>query len=102
MLHALSNATRPSRAGPHEERREVGEVASCSPRGTLTVKARGVFPEGTLVADPDGRFRGRVTRVFGPVAHPYLSVAPRRPLSTEQALSLVGTPLWTEARRHVP
>jgi rRNA processing protein Gar1 len=100
MVQVLATAPRPSRESVRDERAQVGEVASCSSRGTLTVRASRAVPEGTILTDPEGRFRGRVVRVFGPVAHPYLSVAPRRALSAEQALALVGTPLWTEARRH--
>ncbi len=51
------------------------------------------------MTDPSGRFRGRVVRVFGPVAHPYLSIAPRRSLPAEEALALVGTELLMEVRR---
>lgn len=70
-----------------------------SPRGTLTVRARTLVTEGSFLTDEQGRFRGRVVRVFGPVAHPYLSVASPRPLSAEAALALVGAPLHLEARR---
>lgn len=77
-------------------------MTSLSSRGTLTVRAAFAVPEGSTLSDPEGRFRGRVVRVFGPVASPYLSVAPRRSLSAPEALSLVGTTLWMEASRHGP
>lgn len=75
-------------------------MTSFSSRGLVTVRANGLVVEGSSLADAEGRFRGRVVRVFGPVASPYLSVAPRRPLSAEEALALVGTPLMMEARRN--
>ncbi|MDE1822104.1 MAG: hypothetical protein KGJ23_16110 [Euryarchaeota archaeon] len=83
-------------AGEHEE---VGRITGLSARGTFTVRAKEVVPEGTILTDPRGRFRGRVVRVFGPVAHPYLSVAPRRQLPAEEALSLIGSSLAAEVRR---
>jgi rRNA processing protein Gar1 len=94
----LSPSARTTRRIVPSERREVGRVSSLSPRGTFTVRAEGVVPEGTMLTDEEGRFRGRIVRVFGPVAHPYLAVAPRRPLPPEEALALVGSTLWTEVR----
>lgn len=52
--------------------------------------------EGSEVADPSGRLRGRVVRVFGPVDRPYLSVRPRRALSAPDALALIGQSLSTQ------
>lgn len=77
----------------------MGRVAALSARGTLTVRATTAVPEGTSLTDEEERFHGRVVRVFGPVAHPYLSVASRRPLKAEEALALLGAPLLREVRR---
>jgi rRNA processing protein Gar1 len=76
-------------------------VLAVTPTGSLTLRAPGpeVAPEGTLVADARGRFRGRIVRVFGPVERPYLSVRPRRIVSAEEGLALLGQSLHVEARR---
>lgn len=78
--------------------REIGTVLAVTPTGALTVRSAdsSVAPEGTIVSDPRGRFRGRVVRVFGPVERPYLSVRPRRPVSAEEGLALLGRRLIRE------
>ncbi len=53
-------------------------------------------PEGTLVRDARGTVRGRVVRVFGPVARPYLTVRPRRAPTPAEGLALLGTTLIRE------
>ena len=82
-----------SRAALHD--REVGTVLSITPSGFLTLRASGrsVAPEGTRVVDPNGRELGRVARVFGPVARPFLSVRPRGPIRAVEAARLVGATL---------
>ncbi|MEM0129390.1 MAG: hypothetical protein QXG65_04435 [Thermoplasmata archaeon] len=77
----------------------VGVVLAITPNGSITVRAAGsdAVAEGTRVADPRGRFRGRVVRVFGPVSRPYLSVRARRPLSIEEGASLLGRTLVLDA-----
>lgn len=60
--------------------------------GALTLRGLNV-PEGTLVKDPNGRFTGRVVRVFGPVSDPYVSVRSRRTTSAKETLALVGKTL---------
>ena len=50
-------------------------------------------PEGTFVVDRTGREIGRVARVFGPVARPFLSVRPRSPLRAADAAALIGATL---------
>jgi len=73
-------------------------VLAITPAGHLTVRAPGAeFPhEGTNVMDERGAFRGRVVRVFGPVARPYLSVRPRRAPTAAEGLALLGTILVRE------
>jgi rRNA processing protein Gar1 len=79
------------RASPRE--REVGTILAVTPTGMLTLRSpnRSFVPEGTPVLDRSGRELGRVARVFGPVARPYLSVRPRAPLRPSEAAALVGT-----------
>jgi rRNA processing protein Gar1 len=69
-----------------------------TPTGNLTVRAVGsdVVSEGTPVRDARGILRGRVVRVFGPVARPYLSVRPRRVPTPEEGLALLGSNLVRE------
>jgi rRNA processing protein Gar1 len=58
------------------------------------------FPtEGTLVADGSGQHRGRVTRVFGPVARPFFAVRLRRAPNPADGVALVGQPLVAEEAR---
>ncbi len=63
--------------------------------GHVTARALGpdAPAEGSVVRDDTGRFAGRVVRVFGPVARPYLSIRPRRPLRGAEAARLLGTSL---------
>ncbi len=78
--------------------REIGAVLAITPTGALTVRAPdgSLTPEGTLVCDSRGRFRGRVVRVFGPAERPYLTVRLRRAISPEEALGLLGRPMLRE------
>lgn len=78
--------------------REVGIVLAVTPVGALTVRANGevAAAEGTSVSDGTGRVKGRVARVFGPVARPYLTVRLRRALRPHEAVALVGRPLLRE------
>ncbi len=71
-----------------------------TPTGTLTVRAGGtdVASEGTIVTDRRGPFRGRVVRVFGPVARPYLVVRPRRAVSMQEGVALIGATLVRDSR----
>jgi rRNA processing protein Gar1 len=81
---------------------EVGVVLAITPTGNLTVRShRGTSPsEGTTVRDHSGEVRGRVTRVFGPVERPYLSVRLRRAPKLEEGLRLVGATLVREKGIH--
>jgi rRNA processing protein Gar1 len=76
----------------------VGTILAITPAGHLTVRALGTeFPyEGTNVMDSHGTFRGRVVRVFGPVARPYLSVRPRRAPTATEGVALLGATLVRE------
>ncbi len=72
--------------------RELGTILSVTPTGHLTVRASGAefVPEGTPVRDARGLVRGRIVRVFGPVARPYLSVRPRRVPTPAEGLAVIG------------
>ncbi|HTP53807.1 MAG TPA: H/ACA RNA-protein complex component Gar1 [Thermoplasmata archaeon] len=76
----------------------MGTVVALTPSGTLTVRAPGatVVPEGTLVTDARGVVRGRVLRVFGPVARPYLSVRPRKAPTPSEGAALIGAEVVRE------
>jgi rRNA processing protein Gar1 len=69
-----------------------------TPSGSFTLRAPGteVVPEGTHVSEPRTAVRGIVTRVFGPVAQPYLSVRPRRPPTPAEGMRLIGATFVTE------
>ncbi len=75
--------------------RDVGVVTAITPTGHVTARTAGKWVplEGTTVVDPTGRFAGRVVRVFGPVARPYVSIRPRRPPRDAEAALLLGTTL---------
>ncbi len=73
-------------------------VRAVTPSGHLTVRASGPdpAPEGTAVTDARGTFHGRVVRVFGPVARPYLTVRPRRPPTPTEGIALLDATLVRE------
>lgn len=70
-------------------------MVAFTPSGFLTLRSptATVTEEGTPVQDRQGRIDGRVVRVFGPVARPYLLVRPRRSPSPVDAAALLGTEL---------
>jgi len=70
----------------------VGAVVAFTPSGFVTVRCRTErFPsEGASVVDRSRRLEGRVVRVFGPVARPYLLVRPRRAPSPVDAAALLN------------
>ncbi len=78
----------------------MGTVVALTPSGFVTLRAPGreVASEGTSVMDPRGTLRGRVVKVFGPVARPFLSVRPRRPPAPAEAVALLGRSLVREGR----
>jgi rRNA processing protein Gar1 len=69
-----------------------------TPSGRLTVRAASseVATEGTRVTDPRRIVHGTVARVFGPVAHPYLSVRLARPLTPAEGVALLDSVLIRE------
>jgi rRNA processing protein Gar1 len=73
-------------------------VKAVTPSGHLTVRAFGpeVAPEGTNVTDSRAVLHGRVVRVFGPVARPYLSVRARRPPTPAEGIALLDATLLRE------
>lgn len=70
-------------------------MLAVTPSGLVTARATGAeFPvEGTELVQRRAGFAGRVVRVFGPVARPYLALRSRRPLRAPEALALVGATL---------
>lgn len=69
-----------------------------TPTGQLTVRSSGPQfpPEGSAVRDRSGRHKGRVVRVFGPVARPYLAVRLRRAVRANEGAELIGATLIRE------
>ncbi len=67
-------------------------MVAFTPTGFVTVRAASAanLSEGATVRDGRGRLEGRVVRVFGPVARPYLLVRPRRAPSPIDAAALLG------------
>jgi rRNA processing protein Gar1 len=70
----------------------VGSVVAFTPSGYVTVRSPSAVAteEGSPVRDRRGLLEGRVVRVFGPVARPYLLIRPRRSPSPVDAASLLG------------
>ncbi|HLN51158.1 MAG: hypothetical protein ACLQD9_01445 [Thermoplasmata archaeon] len=52
--------------------------------------------EGTRVSDVKGVLRGRIVRVFGPVARPYYSIRPLRVPPPAEGAALLGAGLVLE------
>jgi rRNA processing protein Gar1 len=86
------------RLGVRPAAHEIGSVKAITPAGHLTVRGIGpeVVPEGTMVTDVRRVVHGRVVRVFGPVARPYLSVRLRRPPTPAEGLALLDSTLVVE------
>lgn len=80
----------------------MGVVTAITPTGHVTARTAGhwVPPEGTSVVDSTGRFAGRIVRVFGPTARPYVSVRPRRPPRGADAAMLLGAKLVEAEGEH--
>lgn len=80
----------------------MGIVTAITPTGHVTARTAGTWvpTEGTTVVDASGRFSGRIVRVFGPVARPYVSVRPRRPPRDVEAALLLGATLTESERTH--
>ena len=73
-------------------------MVALTPSGFITARAPGpdVVTEGTRVADARGVVRGRVIRVFGPVARPYFSIRPMRVPPPAEGAALLGAGLVLE------
>ena len=73
----------------------VGTVLAFTPAGFVTVRSSGeLATEGATVRDGRGVLEGRVVRVFGPVAHPYLLVRPRRTPNPVDGAGLLGSEVY--------
>jgi len=74
----------------------VGTVVAFTPSGFVTVRSasKEFPPEGSFVRDAQGRLEGRVVRVFGPVARPYLLLRPRRAPSPVEGAALLHSEVF--------
>jgi len=74
----------------------LGSVVAFTPSGFVTVRSAGAAyaPEGASVVDGRGLLEGRVVRVFGPVARPYLLLRPRRTPSPADGAALLGQEVY--------
>lgn len=74
---------------------EVARILAVTPNGTVTARTLSSEfpPEGTELSCARLPFSAVVFRVFGPVAHPYLALRPRRPLEASTAAALIGCPV---------
>ena len=74
----------------------LGAVVAFTPSGFVTVRCAGATfaPEGAGLRDGSGRLEGRVVRVFGPVARPYLLLRPRRAPTPVDGAALLGTEVY--------
>lgn len=70
----------------------LGVVENIAYDGLLLVRARFAPPPGAKVLDGRSRALGRVKRVFGPVAEPYVAVEPLKPPTP----ALMGTEVYIE------
>ena len=85
-----------ARTGVRGVAQAVGTVVAFTPSGFVTVRAASAgFPtEGSTVRDADRRLEGRVVRVFGPVARPYVLLRPRQLPSPVDAAALLGEEVY--------
>jgi len=72
--------------------KKLGNVQNVIHDGSLLLKACDAPAPGTAVRDARGADVGRVARVFGPVAEPYVSV---RPVRGADPVGLLGSTLYT-------
>jgi rRNA processing protein Gar1 len=56
----------------------LGAVENISYNGSLIVRGRFAPPRGSKVVDGRSKALGRVKRIFGPVAEPFIAVEPFR------------------------
>lgn len=74
----------------------LGKVVNFSPKGSLIVKAVRAPSAGQTVVDRKQRPLGRVLKVTGPVAGPYVIVAPVRDLEGPMN-RLLGTEVFLQS-----
>ncbi|HEV2449467.1 MAG TPA: H/ACA RNA-protein complex component Gar1 [Thermoplasmata archaeon] len=67
-------------------------IVGITPSGLLTARAASTppVPEGSPVTTGSPTLHARVVRVFGPVARPYYSLRPARPVRLTEASRLLG------------
>jgi len=76
--------------------RRLGVVDNIAYDGSLVVRAGFAPAREASVVDRRKRALGRVARVFGPVAEPFVSVRPQAP----PGLSVIGTEVFVEEVDH--
>jgi len=76
--------------------RRLGVVENIAYDGSLVIRARFAPPTGAPVLDRRKRPLGRVGRVFGPVAEPFVSVRPQ----AAPAVSLIGADVFIDEVDH--
>jgi rRNA processing protein Gar1 len=69
----------------------LGTVENISYNGTLIVKARFTPKKGSMVEDRKMNDIGVITRIFGPVKTPFVSI---RPIDKSALLSLIGSEVY--------
>ena len=74
----------------------MGTIVAFTPSGFVTVRCRSeaYAREGSTVRDGRGHLEGKVVRVFGPVARPYLLLKPRRAPGPSVGAGLLGAEVW--------
>lgn len=77
--------------------KKLGTAENVIHDGTIILRTSETPAPGTKVFDSRGAEVGRVTRVFGPVREPYVSL---RPKPGTNALQLVGAALYTGPEEH--
>ncbi len=73
---------------------KMGVIQNVSYKGDLLVKAVFAPRVGQEVLDGRKTSLGRVRRVFGPVAAPYVTVEPQG----EPSLGLLGSDVWVDVK----
>ena len=76
----------------------LGSVSELAHNGLLIVRARTMPRRNDEVIDSRNRTVGRVVRVFGPVAKPFVSVQPAV-RDTNYILSLMGHDVYLRERK---
>ncbi len=70
----------------------VGEVENITSEGQFILRTDSKVKVGSTVTDRSQRIVGRITRVFGPVKRPYVSVAPKN--KKNAGLAMMGKKLY--------